>query len=211
MGECGGRTRDTSDACRDTGNQTTLTFVAAQGWSMTPFLKPGDRLVIRALPASRLRIGDIVAYDDPDHGSLICHRLVKKHMAAEGIRLHTQGDASPTFSGPISGHHVRGKVIALYREGQVVVLASPFRVLLHYGIVYGHPVIRWARKIKWSMMRSFSTPVAFAPFARRIIQARGAFLFERSPERAKQACPERRVEGSKDGVENLNVHVEETR
>lgn len=42
-----------------------VTVVSVSGSSMAPTLQPGDRLVVRRVPAHRLRTGSIVVIDEP--------------------------------------------------------------------------------------------------------------------------------------------------
>jgi len=123
-------------------------LLAGIGWSMAPFLKDGDRLVIAPVPVDRLRIGDIIAYDDTSSGAIVCHRVVKKRTIPGGIQLYARGDANWGTSGPLQEHQLRGKVVAVYRGRRVMILTSPWRAWVHYGIVCGHPMICWARTIK---------------------------------------------------------------
>jgi len=63
-----------------------LSWVITTGNSMSPRVAAGDLIVVR--PADRYRVGDVVAYDSPDLGRKVLHRIV----AVEGGRFVTQGD-----------------------------------------------------------------------------------------------------------------------
>ncbi|MFH1191351.1 MAG: S24/S26 family peptidase, partial [Candidatus Omnitrophota bacterium] len=54
-----------------------LLFFETSGFSMWPFIRPGERLVIKKSPAQDLRAGDIILYRA--NNQLACHRLVKKN------------------------------------------------------------------------------------------------------------------------------------
>ena len=54
------------------------------GYSMYPFLKPRDRLVIRKVPPYSLEVGDVVVVRDTDD-RLVVHRLVKLLPQGRGI------------------------------------------------------------------------------------------------------------------------------
>jgi len=123
-------------------------LVSSSGWSMAPFVKDGDRLVIAPVPANRLRIGDIIAYDDIDSSSIVCHRLVDIQRTPSGTHLFARGDASCTIEGPIAAVRLRGRIVAIYRRGCVTSLDGPLRVVLHRLIVRWHPLLCAARGIK---------------------------------------------------------------
>ena len=63
-----------------------LSWVITTGDSMSPRVAAGDLMVVR--PADRYRVGDVIAYDSPDLGRKVLHRIV----AGEGGRFITQGD-----------------------------------------------------------------------------------------------------------------------
>ena len=75
--------------------------------SMEPRLTPGDVVVSRPVDPSRLRLGQVVLYDDPDQpGELRLHRI---HAVRAGNMLITKGDANPQpDSTPISRSVVHG-------------------------------------------------------------------------------------------------------
>jgi signal peptidase len=65
--------------------------------SMRPTIQTGALLITRNVPARSIRVGDIVAFDDPElHGKLVTHRVVAIHASARQIDFLTRGDANPT-------------------------------------------------------------------------------------------------------------------
>ena len=80
------------------------------GISMSPFLRDGEVVVIRQVPAASLRVGDILFFlDTQGHSTL--HRLMKKKRRLDGrITLHTKGDALIRFDEPIMDDRLIGKV-----------------------------------------------------------------------------------------------------
>lgn len=88
---------------------------AALGWpstvvvtaSMAPRLNPGDVVVARPVDPNRLRLGQVLLVDDPDHaGRLRLHRLVA--FRGDGT-LTLRGDANRTDdSTPVARTAVRG-------------------------------------------------------------------------------------------------------
>lgn len=63
-----------------------LSWVVTTGDSMQPRFTAGDVVVTR--PTGEYRIGDVVAYDSPDLGRVVLHRIVD----VEDGRFVTQGD-----------------------------------------------------------------------------------------------------------------------
>jgi signal peptidase len=65
--------------------------------SMRPAIQAGDLLITRAAPATSIRVGAIVSFDDPAlGGKLVTHRVVAIHPSAGHIDFLTRGDANPT-------------------------------------------------------------------------------------------------------------------
>lgn len=64
----------------------TLGWVVTTGDSMAPRLAGGDVVVLRS--AGDYEVGDVVAYDSPDLGRVVLHRIVD----IEGARYVTRGD-----------------------------------------------------------------------------------------------------------------------
>src|SRR6202020_2003198 len=63
--------------------------------SMAPAIRAGDLLITRAEPATRIRVGEIVSFDDPGlGGKLVTHRVVAIRAAGGRIDFLTRGDAN---------------------------------------------------------------------------------------------------------------------
>jgi hypothetical protein len=60
----------------------------AKGWSMTPFIKNGDRITVAPFDKNTLSIGRVVAFILPVKGHLAIHRIIGK----QGAGWLTQGD-----------------------------------------------------------------------------------------------------------------------
>ncbi|HNQ50762.1 MAG TPA: S24/S26 family peptidase [Candidatus Omnitrophota bacterium] len=82
----------------------------ARGFSMAPFIKDEDILLIA--PASRHvpRFGDVVAYAHPENGKLTVHRIVG--MRKEGYII--KADNAACIDGVIPGRAIVG--VAIRRE-----------------------------------------------------------------------------------------------
>ncbi len=65
--------------------------------SMRPAIRAGDLLITHAEPAMKIRVGEVVSFDDPGlNGKLVTHRVVAIHAAARRIDFLTRGDANST-------------------------------------------------------------------------------------------------------------------
>jgi len=92
-------------------------LIAFQGYSMYPFLRNGDRLIVRTRPIVCPSIGDIVVL--PIHGSgkppaWIAHRIVTK--TPDG-KIITKGDNMKVPDGPIlAPAEIAGVVVFVLRR-----------------------------------------------------------------------------------------------
>jgi signal peptidase I len=69
--------------------------VAVYSGSMRPTLGVGSLAVDRVIPASRVRVGDVITFNDPyDKGRLITHRIAQIVPTDHGLAYRTKGDAN---------------------------------------------------------------------------------------------------------------------
>jgi signal peptidase I len=64
--------------------------------SMRPMIQPGDMVVDERIPASRIRVGDIVTFQEPHGTRTITHRVRKIGISEGQARVTTRGDANDT-------------------------------------------------------------------------------------------------------------------
>jgi signal peptidase len=123
--------------------------VAVYSGSMRPTLGVGDLAFVRPLHLSKVRVGDVITFQDPDTpGRLVTHRVVRVlHMGGEPA-YQTKGDANPSrdpwtirlhgngsrlaFSVPYAGYalfYARTREVrsALLLLGSLIVLAGLLR------------------------------------------------------------------------------------
>lgn len=114
-----------------------LVTIRFQGYSMFPFLKPGDLLLAKKGEANPVELGDIVFFNTQDSPCVLtAHRVIYK--TREG-RLFTKGDNLPvpdpgflksediiaTATMIIRGRHLRPLARGLYRwMGKLMVYFS---------------------------------------------------------------------------------------
>jgi signal peptidase I len=63
---------------------------------MRPAAQPGDIYITRLVPGKSLRVGDVIAVNNPTTGVYYSHRIVEIRTMNEVFRITTQGDANPT-------------------------------------------------------------------------------------------------------------------
>jgi signal peptidase I len=71
--------------------------VVVYSGSMRPTLGVGSLAVDRVIPASSVKVGDVVTFNDPyTHGRFVTHRIVKAIHTQHGLAYRTKGDANPS-------------------------------------------------------------------------------------------------------------------
>lgn len=64
--------------------------------SMTPTIPTGSLIVYKRVAASQLKVGDIIAFNEPGAtGTVVTHRIYAVHSGAGGSWFVTKGDANP--------------------------------------------------------------------------------------------------------------------
>ena len=86
----------------------------AGGYSMVPFVRPGDVLTVTPLDGTRLRPGDVVLYRRPPQGVLVAHRLI----APDSGRWRVGGDNLPGAEERIVAGQVLGTVAWIEHRGR---------------------------------------------------------------------------------------------
>ena len=88
-------------------------WVRITSQSMTPLLRPGDRVEIQHCSPTALALGDLITIEEGE--MLFTHRLVSFTPS----HLVTKGDALPQADLPRSSFAVVGKVIAMEHRGTI--------------------------------------------------------------------------------------------
>jgi signal peptidase I len=71
--------------------------VAVYSGSMRPTLGVGSLAVDRVVPASSVRVGDVITFNDPyTKGRLVTHRVAQIIPTKQGLAYRTKGDANPS-------------------------------------------------------------------------------------------------------------------
>lgn len=64
--------------------------------SMKPYVQPGDAFITRDVPASTLKVGDIIAVHKAESGTPYAHRITQITFQSGLLRIVTKGDANPS-------------------------------------------------------------------------------------------------------------------
>lgn len=109
-----------------------LMNMVVHGLSMYPFIRDGDRVIVKPFGDQLPQIGDIVAFQRPENDQLIMHRVIEK----EGDRYTIKGDNVFTSDGSISRSKLIGQIISVTRTGRQV----------HAGLGYVKKFLAWLSK-----------------------------------------------------------------
>lgn len=123
-----------------------LSFFETRGFSMWPFLKEGEKLIIKKTKAQDLRIGDIILYRLDSQ--LVCHRLIRKDSEVrKGYLIYTRGDNGGKLEGPVASEAILGMAIAVIKNNRIISLSGWRRVFLNPLIALIAPFVKWAVKV----------------------------------------------------------------
>ncbi|NLO91284.1 MAG: hypothetical protein GX410_04745 [Elusimicrobia bacterium] len=124
--------------------QDNLSLFEADGYSMEPMLRRGDRLVLRRVSAGELRVGDIVLAEID--GRKVCHRVIGLDSTGGSLCLLLRGDASFSQPDRVPFQACLGKVSSVIKSGGAVSLETfPQRVISRLAI-YLFPALMGLRR-----------------------------------------------------------------
>lgn len=101
--------------------------IRTQGFSMFPFLRPGDRCVVEKCPPNTLKQGDIVVVKK--NNQWIAHRLVRIDNRHSQELFICKGDQNQREDQPATANEIVGKVVSFQRGNQHIFLHSTARKL----------------------------------------------------------------------------------
>ena len=88
---------------------TLLPLRLIKGTSMEPELRAGDIVLLKRIPFSNVKVGDVIAYTTPDAARTspgtpraILHRVIKSKPTPAGTILTTKGDNSDVDPWPVT-------------------------------------------------------------------------------------------------------------
>jgi len=92
-------------------------FLETSGFSMWPFLRLVDRIIVEDVSAKELNPGDIIVYKVD--AQPVCHRLVAKRKSAGKYLLFTRGDYVPSWKTErVIEEQLSGRVCGIVRSSQ---------------------------------------------------------------------------------------------
>lgn len=91
----------------------------AKGWSMRPFIRDGDFIVVSPIKNSSVKTGHVV-FCITTENKIIVHRVIKKYKKDKDNRITMLIKGDATFSSPekVEMQNVLGKVVAVERNGR---------------------------------------------------------------------------------------------
>ena len=119
--------------------QEKLSFYETSGTSMWPFLKAGEKLVIKKTPVENLRPGDIILYRADNQ--LVCHRLVRKIKRGTNFLLYARGDGSTSLPELVTKDRLIGQAVIAIRKGRHISLIGPGQRFMNRLIALMAPFI----------------------------------------------------------------------
>jgi len=87
-----------------------VSFYRVSGYSMRPFLRSGDRIIVAAGPVKK---GDLLVFRQGEN--IVCHRLIA--ISPDGKTYFLRGDCSPSAAEPVPRNAVTGRVVTVVKNG----------------------------------------------------------------------------------------------
>jgi signal peptidase I len=134
-----------------TDNNHNLFFFDATGFSMWPFVKQGEKLIVKKAPMQDLMIGDIILYRKDKQ--LVCHRLVRKIIDNEEYCLYARGDNTKFLLEPITEQMFFGKAVGKIKNGRIISLTGRRQQIINRFIIMVSPLINIGVKTGKALLR----------------------------------------------------------
>jgi signal peptidase I len=125
----------------------------AKGWSMRPFIRDGDFIVVSPVKSSSIRKGDIVFYSNAEN-EIIVHRIIRKYKKNDRITVLIKGDASFGPPEKVDIQKVLGKAKAIERNGREKRLDRKLYQLISLFFAVISPFSRWIYPVGNKMKQS---------------------------------------------------------
>ena len=129
----------------------------AKGWSMRPFIRDGDFIIVSPIENSSNKTGDVV-FCITTENKVMVHRVIKKYKKDKDnrIMMFIKGDAS--FSSPekVEMQNVLGKVVVVERNGRKKRLDTKFYKIK--GLLFARisPFSQWTYPFLSKIKRYFN-------------------------------------------------------
>ena len=132
---------------------TNIFLFSANGYSMWPFLKGREKLIVKRISLDNLATGDLILYRQEE--KLVCHRLIKKAKDSQKWVLYVRGDNAMSSPEILSEEAFKGKVIGILDKNRMIRLdtfwtKSIGRMLIVFGPAIGRSVRFIKKLISWN-------------------------------------------------------------
>ncbi len=115
-------------------------YFETTGFSMWPFLRQQDRIIVEEATCSDLNSGDLIVYKL--EGKSVCHRLVKKRISAGRCFLLTRGDYAPSWkTEKVDPMQVTGRVSTIVRGSRIITVKGAWQTFTGRMIILFFPVV----------------------------------------------------------------------
>lgn len=104
------------------------------GYSMYPFLKNGDTVIVKKNNIDSLKVGDIIIFKS--YNKLIAHRLIAFKRKNKKFLIYSKGDNLVWFDKPIIEDKYIGKIITIIKRNKLVSMEKPIFIILNKIIVF---------------------------------------------------------------------------
>ena len=129
----------------------------AKGWSMRPFIRDGDFIVVSPIENSSIKTGDVV-FCITTENKVMVHRVIKKHKKDEDNRITMLIKGDATFSSPekVEMQNVLGKIVEVERNGQKKRLDTKFYQIKGLFFAGISPFSQWTYPFLSKIKRYFN-------------------------------------------------------
>ncbi len=106
--------------------------IVASGYSMYPFMRPGDVQTISPVPIEEIKVGDVAVFER--NNDWISHRVIDIQNNNNEITLILRGDTSIQLDPLVTKENYIGKTVAFERNGIIHDIKHANRLILLLGI-----------------------------------------------------------------------------
>lgn len=126
--------------------ESEVSFFQTSGFSMWPFLRSGQKIIVKRAEIADLKLGDLILYRADSE--LVCHRFINRIKRKDGYFLYTQADAS-CLSSPeaIKEEMFFGKVISIMSDNNIINLERRRQRYINILIIFLAPLLCAGLKI----------------------------------------------------------------
>jgi signal peptidase I len=119
------------------------------GGSMRPFLRAGDRVLVRSCSADTLACGDLVLLTEAD--TLCLHRVMATGRRNGRRWLRTKGDGCGRWDLPVEAGSVVGKGVMVQRGNRLLDLDAWTGRVLGVFCLFGSVFLGLGLRLKWRL------------------------------------------------------------